>query len=69
MRCDICKKLISEDDSVSCADCGRRCCEDCTTVEYRNFSYYNGNVDIVSVCGVCGGYIPVDDSRFERCRK
>ncbi len=49
-RCAICGKWGSDDDFVKCEDCSRRCCQECVKTDYRNFSYYNGNVDIVSVC-------------------
>jgi len=54
-RCDICEKIVNEDDLLLCEDCDRSCCEDCVATEYRNFSYYSGNVDVVNVCGVCRG--------------
>ena len=48
--CTACGKQTYEDNLVVCEDCGRTCCLECVRAEYRNFSYYNGNVDIVPVC-------------------
>lgn len=68
-RCGVCGNVVCEDDLVQCDDCDRRCCLDCVHAEYRNFSFFNGNVDIVSVCDVCQGYVLAGNASSERCRK
>ena len=67
--CSICGKVVCEEDLVVCDECGQKCCEECVTVEYRNFSYYNGSVDIVDVYRACRGYVLVDGADSKRCRK
>ncbi len=57
MRCYICTKVVTEDEASVCEDCGGWVCLEHAFTEYRNFSYWDGSVDVCSVCSVCKGIV------------
>lgn len=56
MICNVCHVLIDGCDH-GCDSCGENCCERCLSIQYSNFSYYDGGVDIDYICDRCKGCV------------
>lgn len=57
-HCSVCGRQGNEEELDACVECDCLCCGQCALTEYRNFRLYDGNVEIVSVCFVCCGFVP-----------
>lgn len=56
LRCSVCERMATW--LAECDRCGKYACEGCLAERYENFSYYDGNVDIVQRCAICEGWEP-----------